>query len=71
MYLSEANDLLKHKTPVGKFILVEGPPGIGKSTFAWEACRRWDEIERLPHCGATQVEQGFALVGKRQIFNHS
>ena len=30
-----------------RFILVEGPPGIGKSTFAWEVCRRWDEIEIL------------------------
>ena len=28
-----------------RFILVEGPPGIGKSIFAWEVCRRWDEIE--------------------------
>ena len=34
------------KKPV-KFILVEGPPGIGKSTFTWEVCRRWDEIESL------------------------
>ena len=34
------------KKPV-RFILVEGPPGIGKSTFAWEVCRRWDEIENL------------------------
>ena len=30
-----------------RFILVEGPPGIGKSTFVWEVCRRWDEIESL------------------------
>ena len=30
-----------------RFILVDGPPGIGKSTFAWELCRRWDEIESL------------------------
>ena len=34
------------KKPV-KFILVEGPPGIGKSTFAWEVCRRWDELHSL------------------------
>ena len=30
-----------------RFLLVEGPPGIGKSTFAWELCRRWYEIESL------------------------
>ena len=36
----------KSQRPI-KFILVEGPPGIGKSTFAWEVCRRWDEIESL------------------------
>ena len=43
------NDLLvpeEGSKPV-RFILVEGPPGIGKSTFAWELCRRWDEIESL------------------------
>ena len=24
-----------------KFVLVEGAPGIGKTTFAWKACRKW------------------------------
>ena len=26
-------------------ILVEGAPGVGKSTFAWEYCRRWERGE--------------------------
>ena len=38
--------MIKCDEPV-KFILVEGPPGIGKSTFAWEVCRKWDEIPKL------------------------
>lgn len=37
---------MKGDEPV-KFILVEGPPGIGKSTFAWEVCRKWDAIPKL------------------------
>ena len=55
------DQILENKTPVNiedlltpedsgrpvRFILVEGPPGIGKSTFAWEVCRRWDKIESL------------------------
>ena len=24
-----------------KFVVLEGAPGIGKSTFAWELCRQW------------------------------
>ena len=28
-----------------KIILVEGAPGVGKSTFAWEYCRRWERGE--------------------------
>jgi hypothetical protein len=30
-----------------KFVLVEGAPGVGKTTFAWEACRKWAEGEIL------------------------
>ena len=30
-----------------ELVLVEGAPGIGKSTFAWEACRRWGAGEIL------------------------
>ena len=55
------DQILKNKIPINiedlltpedsgmpvRFILVEGSPGIGKSTFAWEVCRRWDEIESL------------------------
>ena len=55
------DQILQNKTPLNiedlftpkdsgrpvRFVLVEGPPGIGKSTFAWEVCRRWDEIESL------------------------
>ena len=52
------DQILESKSPINidssgssgkpvKFLLVEGPPGIGKSTFAWELCRRWDEIESL------------------------
>ena len=44
--LQENETKQEKKEPV-RFILVEGPPGIGKSTFAWEVCRRWDEIESL------------------------
>ena len=28
--------------PENRIIVVEGAPGVGKSTFAWEFCRRWE-----------------------------
>ena len=29
------------------FILVEGPPGMGKSTLCWELSRQWDAFDSL------------------------
>ena len=33
----------------GRVVLVEGAPGVGKSTFAWEYCRRWARGEIGQH----------------------
>ena len=44
----EITDILKPKHGEKlRFVLVEGAPGDGKSTLAWELCRRWDEMEAL------------------------
>lgn len=34
-------------TPDSRLVLVEGPPGIGKSTLCWELCRKWDTMKSL------------------------
>ena len=57
---SPSDDILKSKKKIdfkhlaqtkdgepAQLVLVEGAPGIGKSTFAWEACRRWGAGEIL------------------------
>ena len=31
-----------------KLILIEGAPGVGKTTFSWEFCRKWGKGEILP-----------------------
>ena len=33
------------ETALEKVVLVEGAPGVGKSTFSWEFCRKWERGE--------------------------
>ena len=30
-----------------RLVIIEGPPGVGKSTLSWELCRKWDEIPHM------------------------
>ena len=44
----ELEDIFKHEGQGDlKCVLVEGAPGVGKSTLAWELCRRWEEMEAM------------------------
>ncbi len=29
------------------FVIIEGAPGMGKSTLAWELCRKWEEFHHM------------------------
>ena len=40
------DDILKADDKV-RLVVVEGAPGIGKSTLAWELCRQWPTLESL------------------------
>ena len=40
-----SKDVIQESFP--KVVLVGGAPGVGKSTFAWELCRRWTSGELL------------------------
>ena len=42
----EMDDILKADDEV-RLVVVEGAPGIGKSTLAWELCRQWPTLESL------------------------
>ena len=42
----EMDDILKAGDKV-RLVVVEGAPGIGKSTLAWELCRQWPTLESL------------------------
>ena len=41
----EMEDILKDNET--RLVVVEGAPGIGKSTLAWELCRQWPTLESL------------------------
>ena len=55
----DIDTILKAKEPIAmenilkdidtNLVVVEGAPGIGKSTLAWELCRQWPKLESLKH----------------------
>ena len=48
MELSELGVMADGSQP--KVVLIEGAPGVGKTTFAWEQCRQWAEGKLLQAC---------------------
>ena len=51
---------IKDGKPV-RFVLVEGPPGIGKSAFAWEVCKKWDELPIFHAVVLVRLRERWAL----------
>ena len=45
MELSELGEMGDNSQP--QVVLIEGAPGVGKTTFAWHQCRQWAEGELL------------------------
>jgi hypothetical protein len=43
------NDPPQTKVSYPKLIIITGAPGVGKSTFAWEICRKWGNGKLLQH----------------------
>ena len=43
------NDILKSDEDVKpvQYVLIDGAPGIGKITLAWELCHKWEELDSL------------------------
>jgi len=45
MNIDEVGELPDHSQP--KLVLMEGAPGVGKTTFSWDFCTKWGRGEAL------------------------
>ena len=57
----------------GRVVLVEGPPGIGKSMLTWELCRKWEEFSCMKKYGLVVLlrlreEEVQEISSVRQLF---
>ncbi len=59
-------------TPDSRFVLVEGPPGIGKSTLCWELCRNWDSFKSLQNYKIVLLRERCVQIATKlnEIFFH-
>ena len=42
-------EILKSECQPGQRVLIQGRPGIGKSTLVWEVCHKWEEFDGVMH----------------------